>query len=62
MPGLQRQHGAGKETGEHHDRQRADADLLELLDDVVESRTGGKRCPNVAACRRTYSCTSRTPL
>ena len=32
---LQRQHRAGEEPGQQHDRQRADADLLELLDDVV---------------------------
>ena len=33
---LQREHRAGEKPGEHHHRQRADPDLLELLDDVVK--------------------------
>ena len=33
--GLQREHGAGEQAGEQHDRERADADAVELLDDVA---------------------------
>ena len=32
---LRRQRGAGEESGEQHDSQRADADHIELFDDVV---------------------------
>ena len=35
QPALQRQHRAGEEAGQQHDRQRFDADGVELLDDVV---------------------------
>ena len=34
-PLCERQHRAGEEPGQQHDRQRPDADRVELLDDVV---------------------------
>ena len=36
QPALQREHGAGENARQQHDGQRADADGLELLDDVVK--------------------------
>ena len=40
-PRLQGQHRTGEEPGQQHDGERAQADRLELLDEVVERRTGG---------------------
>ena len=39
--GLQRQHHAGEHAGQQHDRQRADADRVELLDDVAKVERAG---------------------
>ena len=46
---LQREHRAGKDAGQQNDRQRADADGLELLDDVVEIERPAKRIARMAA-------------
>ena len=40
---LQREHGAGEDAGQQHDRERSDADGLELLDDVVEIERAAER-------------------
>ena len=63
MPGLQRQHRAREEAGEEHDGERAEADGVELLDDVADSRTAGVTMPRAsppASC--VYSCTSRSAV
>ena len=43
--GLQRQHHAGERAGQQHDRQRSDADRVELLDDVAARRSAGVTRP-----------------
>ena len=59
--GLQRQHGAGEEAGQQDDRERADADRLELLDDIAEVEgTGEDRAKGRPPAGSTYSCTSST--
>ena len=77
MPGLQRQHHAGERAGEQHDRQRPDADRVELLDDVAAvdrprdeaARRPGRRAagtpeprgPRASATRRRRRATSAAP-